>query len=669
MLQLPRPSSQPRVDTRAGARRLSWAAVLVAAPLLAASCGDGSFGANPGSTNPNPGPSVVPPPPGVPMPPPTPVAPPPLGTLPPPAPGELPPVVPPTPINPGMPVPPPPDPNVIPQARAGIPQAVYNLLEAKCYTCHQPGLRDPSGWGNALDLSRMIAADIVVPGDPLKSRLWQRVAIRNDMPFNGDRLTPEQKGLLQQWILEMNRPVTQPRTQEDILDLLVADQRRVGNNGDFRYLSFAHFVDENRTPEELKVLEGVTNVIINSLSRRPQLIKVEAIDNQRTVFRFRISQLGWDAEDWDEVVRFYPYCERSNRNEHQQLYNRLDTEAPVLRGDWFFATATLPPLYERLVDLPATRQELEQDLNLDIADNVNDGRVDRIGMDLSGVSQNQRIIERHALRGGSGDYFWWSYDFADRLLDSSDIRRNPLGPAEFTGNRFDNVFLEAGGEAIFSLPNRMQGYFLVAQGGALIAEAPIVIVQDPRRKAGAVQNGLSCHTCHTNAGMLFPKVYDDIVKFAEEHRADFNQAELAEVRKLYARNGEQILRKDSVRFQRTLQALGSTVTSLIDTSGKTEWDPWVTLISQYESKIGLRGGAIELGISPAQATSLFRRANGNNEDALPLKITDALITRKEFECKYRAIVGRDVRRQVNFCNGAFEDPQLIAFCDQVNGTN
>lgn len=573
-------------------------------------------------------------------------------------------VLPPMPPSPGAIPVPPPNENVIPQARAGIPKPVYELLELKCSQCHQYGQRDPSGWGSVLDLSRMIAADIVVPGNLEASRLWFRVAVKNNMPFNGDRLTPEQKGLLQQWILEMKRPVIQPRSNEDILNVLVADQRTVGNNNDFRYLSFAHFVDEGRTPEEIKMLEGVANVILNSLSRRPALIKVAAVNADRTIFRYRISDLGWDTEDYDEVVRFYPYCERSDVNAHRQLYARLDTEAPYLRGDWFFATATLPPLYERLVGLPATRQELEQDLGINLADNVNAGRVDRIGMDLSGVSQNQRIIERHKLR--NTDYFWWSYDFADRNLATSNIRLNPLGPAAFTGDRFDNVFLEAGGEAIFSLPNKMQGYFLVAQNGVLLAEAPTVIVQDPRRKAGAVQNGLSCHTCHTNSGMLPPTVFDDIVKFAEEHRADFNAAEIAEVRKLYARNGDQIIRSDSVRFQRSLQALGPSVTSLVDTSGKVEWDPWVTLVGQYESKIGLRGGAIELGVSPTQATNLFIRRTADNEDALPLKITDALVQRNEFLCKYRVIVGQDVRRNANFCQGAFEDAALTAFCDQVN---
>jgi len=510
----------------------------------------------------------------------------------------------------------------------------------------------------------MIAADVVVPGNLELSRMWYRVAVRNDMPFNGARLSPEEKGLLQQWILEMNRPVTVPRTQEDILQILVSDQRRVGNNSDTRYLSFAHFLDQGRTPEELKPLEGMTNVILNSLSRRPALIRAQPVDAEGTIFRFRISQLGWSAAEWDDLVKFYPYCERSNKAEIRNLYNRLDTEAPFVRGDWFFATAMLSPLYERLVNLPPTRQELEQQLGIDLEQDVLDGKVERIGMDLSSVSQNERIIERHVLR--RTEYFWWSYDFAERLLATSDIRKNPLGPQRVTGDLFNRAFSEAGGEGIFSLENGMQGYFLTNAAGVFLTEAPQTIVLDPRRKTGAVQNGLSCFTCHQNQGMIFPKTYDDIVKFAEEHRQDFNDREIQEVRRIYPRSAVNSLRNDSAKFLKTQQLLGTSVTSLLESSGKTEWDPWVTVISDYESKIGLRGGAIELGVSPAQATQLFRRANGDNEDALPLKTTDALIQRNEFQCKYRVIVGRDVRKNVEFCQGTFEEPGLTAFCDQVN---
>jgi hypothetical protein len=545
-----------------------------------------------------------------------------------------------------------------------MPEAVAKILGEKCTECHVYGLRDPAGWGSVLDLSRMIDADIIVPGSLEQSRLWYRVAVRSDMPFNGTRLTPEQKGIIQQWILGLQRPYNRPRSNEEILDVLVQDSRRAGNNNDFRYLSFAHFVDEGRSKEELAVLEGVVNVMLNGLSRRPGLIKVEAADPERTIFRFRISQLGWNAADWDEVVRFYPYCLQSEVAAHQALYDRLDTEAPYLRADWFMETATISPLYERLLDLGANLQELEQDFNLDIDQNVLDSKIIRIGFGFSGVSFNERMIERHDL--GGGDYFWWSYDFANRL-EASRVTERPLGPTAVTGNLFQNTFDQAGGEAIFSLPNGMQGYFLTDAVGTFLAEAPVNIVADPRRRKGAVQNAVSCFNCHTEAGMLKPKSYDDVIQYVEEHRNDFNAAELDEIRQIYPRNSEAILLRDDARFRRSLNALGTSVTSTLQGAGVVEWDPWATLGGQYGSKLGLRGGVTELGISLEQARALFRseRRSAANEDALPLLITDPLITREEWFCRYREVIGTDVRRNVNFCDGSFEDAALVAFCDNL----
>jgi hypothetical protein len=574
-------------------------------------------------------------------------------------------VEPPTVPPPGAPpAPPPADPNIKPVARSPMPTAVHDILKANCIECHVYGLRDPAGWGSVLDLSRMIASDIVVPGSLEQSRLWYRVAVRSDMPFNGTRLTPEQKGVIQQWILTMQRPQLRPRSNEDVLDILVQDSRRAGNSNDFRYISFAHFADEGRTKEEIAILEGVVNIMLNSLSRRSNLIRVEAADADRTIFRFRISQLGWNAADWDEVVRFYPYCLRSDVAAHRNLYDRLDTEAPYLRGDWFMATAMLSPLYERLVDLGANLAEVQEDLNFNIDENVRNRDIIRIGFGQSGVSFNERMIERHDL--GNGDYFWWSYDFADRLVNSR-VTERPLGPAVATGNEFENVFVQAGGEAIFSLPNDMQGYFLTDAAGTFLAEAPTAIVADPRRRKGAVQNGLSCLGCHTESGMLFPKAYDDVVKYAEEHRNDFEAGELEAIREIYPRNGEQILRRDAAQFARAISTLGRTTENSLQGGGVVEWDAWATLVGQYESKIGLRGGATELGISIEQARTLFRseRRSAENEDALPLLISDPLVAREEWFCRYREVVGTDVRRGVDFCNGSFEDAALDAFCDQL----
>jgi hypothetical protein len=569
------------------------------------------------------------------------------------------------PVGPAPGVPTPPPASAVPPSAVdpnGIPPAVAKLLEQRCLTCHQYGIRDPAGWGSALDLSRMIEADIVVPGSLEGSRLWYRVAVRNDMPLNGSRLTPDEKGLLQQWILEMKRPVERIISNEQILDILVQDQRRGGAvNNDFRYLSFRHMADAGRSAAEIKAMEGLTNYLLNSLSRRQAIIRVEPVDDQRSIFRFRISQLGWAAADWNDIVSFYPYCLQSNVAAHQDLYQKLETEAPFVRGDWFAVNATQSPLYERLANLGANLDELEASLNIDIDKNVADGNVKRIGQALSGVSKNHRIIERHELPQRAGDYFWWSYDFANRQ-ETSDIHKNPLGPARAVGDRFQSIFVEAGGEAIWSLPNRMQGYFLTDNIGTFLSEAPTFIVTDPRNgRNEAVRNAIACSICHGMNGMIFAKNYTEIVDFVEEHREDFDAAEIAEVRKIYPRNGQGLLQADSNLYLRTLSAIGPTVTSLLSGGGVTEWDYWTTLIGQYEANVGLRGGAVELGIPPDVARTLFRLDTTVNEDTLPIRVTDPLIARNEWLCKFRLIVGTDVRRGVNFCDGTFVNGVIEQF--------
>jgi hypothetical protein len=538
-----------------------------------------------------------------------------------------------------------------------MPNAVHSILSSRCGGCHTYGERDPIGWGSVTDLSRMIASDIVVPGDPDKARMWNRVAVRADMPFNGQRLTGPEIQVLRAWMGNLNRPVQKPRTHEQLLDLIVADQAKVRAQGnDHRYISFAHFVDERRSPEEMLAAEQVLGVVINSLSRRAQIVKLEPADPGRSIFRFRLSQLGWNRDDWDRMMEFYPYCLRSDRAAVRAVYDRLGTESPMIRGDWFVATATKPPLYHELLDLPDTLEELEDDLNIDIEANINRQprpTAVRIGFRSSGVSAFNRMIERHRL-GNNGGYFWISYDFDDDD-DRADLRANPLGPAEFDRQNFNRRFEHAGGEVIYSLPNGMQAYLLLAANGQRLDVAPKEIVKDPRRRAGAVENGISCIGCH-NQGMNRPRVYDEIVKYAEEHRNDFQNRELTAIRALYPTNGAQILDTDSARYLTAMQAAGGRRPD----PGVVEYDDFINLVGQYEAKVGLRGGAMELGLEPAAAAALVQR--GRAEDNLPTNLADPLVTRDDFVCRMRRIV-TTIGSRPQFCRGTFTEDLVRDVCD------
>src|SRR5262249_51520533 len=141
------------------------------------------------------------------------------------------------------------------------------------------------------------------------------------------------------------------------------------------------------------------------------------------------------------------------------------TKMPLVRADWFIATASRAPLYYELLQLPANLAELERQLRVDAAVDIQQERVARAGFNGSGVSKNNRILERHDSVHGM---YWRTYDFdavpqnlverGNLLPDKRNIFAYPLGPVTPPGSE---SFQHAAGEAIFSLPNGLHGFILV----------------------------------------------------------------------------------------------------------------------------------------------------------------------------------------------------------------
>ena len=136
----------------------------------------------------------------------------------------------------------------------------------------------------------------------------------------------------------------------------------------------------------------------------------------------------------------------------------MKTDVPSIHIDWFLATASTPPLYHELLALPFNGRELEQQLDVDVVGNLTNApgvRVWRAGFNNSGVSTNNRVVERHTSRYGA---YWKSYDFAGSV-GTQNIFTHPLN------------FNHDGGEAIFNLPNGLQGYYLANSSGFRLDEA------------------------------------------------------------------------------------------------------------------------------------------------------------------------------------------------------
>ena len=165
--------------------------------------------------------------------------------------------------------------------------------------------------------------------------------------------------------------------------------------------------------------------LVNSLSWHPRLTRPTPIDPGRLVYRIDLRHYRWTASLWDRLAAAYPYRLGAATPEARAVAAATGAETPCLRADWFAAAASRPPLYYDLLQLPGTDRGLERLLQVDGPEDVREETVVRAGFNDSGVSRNNRLLERHD--AGYGAY-WRSYDFSDNL-DRQNLFEHPLGPA------------------------------------------------------------------------------------------------------------------------------------------------------------------------------------------------------------------------------------------------
>jgi hypothetical protein len=506
----------------------------------------------------------------------------------------------------------------------------------------------------------MIDAEIVVPGNPTASRMIDRLVMRGDMPPRGDRVPSAEVTKISKWIANLKRPTNSPRSDLDILDDIASDVNALRSfSSDFRYFSLAHFIDMGRTAEEVTVGQNALAFIVNSLSRKGTIVPMVPIDPAKSVYRVRLADLGWNAALWDTLTSFYPYCLASDIGGHQALYKQLGTEAPVVRVDWLLDTATRAPLYDELINLPASVNALATQLGINIAKDINhqglaepDNLV-RFAVKRSGVALHNRMAERHL--GSAGQYLWVSYDFKSDT-NRADVFANPLGPTGVDLQKFAHTFQNDAGEVIFTLPNGLQGYMLVNAAGNKVAVADTAIVRDIRRPNAVVENGISCFGCHGNNGMIRPRATDEMRNYINGHIADFSNREFNEITVTYPPLfSPDYFNGDSARYRGAADALDGGGPK----RGATEYSEFVALVGQYESNLGFWGAAAEFNQDPKSFKATVLDNDADNR-ALPRSTADPLISRVDFVCEWRDLAPK-IRAQ-RFCAKTFTAAAVTGLC-------
>ena len=318
-----------------------------------------------------------------------------------------------------------------------------------------------------------------------------------------------------------------------------------------RYFTLTHLYNAGESAQILQEYRNGLSKLVNSLSWGVTVTNPQPIDPQGTILYIDLRHYEWDVNDgWGQIEAEYPYHisfdapeQTALRDQLSRLQTEMKSDIPSVQVDWFVAQASLPPLYHDLLSLPLTDRELETRLEVDVVRNLLNApgvRVWRAGTNDSGVSNNNRVIERHTSRYGA---YWKSYDFAGSV-GTQNIFTHPLS------------FTHDGGEVVFNLPNGLQGYYLANASGFRLDAAPINIVSNPAASDPTVRNGLSCLGCHTE-GM---KTFEDQVRSVIESNAT-PAYDKAQALRLYVEQSEMDARlgEDMDRYRVALTKTGGAV--------------------------------------------------------------------------------------------------------------
>ncbi len=476
------------------------------------------------------------------------------------------------------------------------------ILRRYCVRCHSgPAARGDFDF--VANTQKLIAKGFVVPGDAGHSVIALRVEA-GEMPPPTVRSRPSAQEIaaLRAWIDGMVAAEATPAFRRDdvVSGALAADEAALPAEARpfARWLTLVHLANAGASGAVLERYRIAIAELLASLSWSAAPPAVVAIDAERTIFRIDLRELGWPSATWDAIRAGYPYG-----------VARGPRVPEALRADWFVATASRAPLYYTILGLPETEAELGHRLSIDLAADVASGRVARAGFNSSGVSVNNRVIERHATRSGA---LWRSYDF-----------RSSVGRENVFAHPLD--FVPAGGELIFNLPDGLQAYMLVDAAGRRIDKAVTTIVSDPRRPDRAVADAVSCMGCHASG------IIDRADQLREATR-ELAGAERDRIARLHppARELTALYAQDRDRFLTALAAIGEAISRGVGTptalpagrgtspvgssapapkaGAELADEPITLLVARYEAEVGLRLAAAELGLPANELVARLPRS-------------------------------------------------------------
>ena len=408
-------------------------------------------------------------------------------------------------------------------------------------------------------------------------------------------------------------------TPDDMVGFMVTDLNKVirTRQSTQRYLTLTHLANVCIGEDAMKVYRQSAIKLLNSLSRAPDVVKLETIDPEATILKFNLIDIGWSVDDWNFLIASYPYTAAPDSELSRTLAKATSTILPYVRADWLASNATQPQLYYSLLKLPNTFKEFAQLQSIDIAADIRNLTAQRAGFTKSTVTQNNRVIERHPSRSG---YFWMTYDFAGGR-DKQSIFDFPVGPGGNTGFSHDSS------ETFFSLSNGFQGYFLSKASSERLDRGLPGVVRDQSRRIVTVTPGIACMSCQDGglerakdevrdlvlSGRTFPRDVRDVVEglYPSQEKMD------------------SLLDDDVKRFTSAMTRAG------LDPDLRLNGVEMIGAASnRYDDDLDLPSVAAELGLTVSDFNESVEEAAGKFRPLLR-RLTQGKIPRDQFERDFR----------------------------------
>ncbi len=481
-----------------------------------------------------------------------------------------------------------------------LAQQARTVLKTHCYRCHGQDGSVEGAMNFVTDLGKLVARKKIVPNDAKGSRLFRRVDDGTmPPPDESPRPSAAEIAILKKWI-EAGAPTGETDsahkqiTQADVFAAVLADLETLDRRARRfqRYFTLTHLHNAGLSDEELQTYRNALAKLVNSLSWGSKIVNPVAVDANRTILRIDLRWFVWDATIWNRILQEYPYGVLDDSVSARAVAVGTAAKQPLLRADWFIATASRAPLYYDVLQLPANLAELEKLIRVDAAENIRQERVTRAGFNGSGISRFNRVLERHDSAQGM---YWRTYDFdepqanlVDRvngglLPDRRNIFAFPLGP----GGLAENPFQHAGGEAIFALPNGLHAYYLINAVNTRLDKGPLNIVSDPKRPDRAVEAGVSCMSCHVTG--ILPKA-DQVLDHLGKNPKAFKREEAEVIRALFPGKDAvlKLMEADAKKYAEAVAKTGAKV---------SRFEAVSTITQKYEADVDLVSGASEIGLS------------------------------------------------------------------------